>query len=245
MAYSYGTGAAVSIEVMPASVVLVHGLRGRSGDLEPVSRALQGAGYEVSSPDLPGHGSRTDEPFSIGESLVTIAEAAAGSTGSPVLIGQGLGGHLCIQAASITGHAAGVIAVGCGTQALTWILDSYRIAFATHQVLPDQGAALSALAATTFVGGVPRHTRTSTPGQFFDTLGQLDSLNTPAALARLSVPVRLLNGQWDRFRMQERAFLAAARDSALVRQPGVRLAVKIRRPEATATRLIELLQQLP
>lgn len=230
---------------MPAPVVLVHALRGRAADLDPIRAVLESRGHTVHSPNLPGHGDRTDESFAIGESLVTIAEAAADLDGVPVLIGQGLGGHLCIQAASITGDAAAVVAIGCGTQALSWILDSYRIAAASHQVLPDRGAALSALAATTFIGGVPRHTRTSIPGQFFDTLRQLDDLDTPAALRRLTMPARLVNGQYDRFRMQERAFLRAAGTSALVRQPRVRLAAKIRRPDDTGALLADILQQLP
>ena len=206
---------------------------------------LEAAGYFVAVPELPGHGRRSDEPFSIGESLVTIAETAAGFDDEPVLVGQALGGHLSIQVAAITGAAAAVVALGCGTQALTWILDSYRIASAAHQVLPDRGAALSALAATTFVGGVPRHTRLSIPGQFFDTLGHLDALNAPSTLARLEIPVRLVNGQYDRFRMQERAFLSAARDGALVRQAGVRLAAHIRQPAATAMLVDRVIQQLP
>jgi pimeloyl-ACP methyl ester carboxylesterase len=230
---------------MPASVVLVHGLRSRSAELEPVRQLLSEAGHDVVAPDLPGHGLRTHEQFSIGESLVTIAEAANTVGGAPVLIGHALGGHLAVQCASLTGDAAAVIAVGCGTDALGWLLDSYRIASNAHRVLPDRGAALSAMAATTFVGGVPRHTRASVPGQFFDTLGHLDTLDTPGALARLDVPVWLLNGQFDRFRFQERAYLSAAAKATLVRQTGVRLAGRITRPDATARLLERILAQLP
>ncbi len=230
---------------MPASVVLVHGLRGRAHDLDQLRALLEAEGHHVESPDLPGHGSRTDEPFSIGEALITIAEASSGLGGDPVLLGQGLGGHLSIQVAAITKEAAAVVAMGCGTQALTWILDSYRIASAAHQVLPDRGAALSAHAATTFTGGFPRHSRSTIPGQFFDTLSHLEALDTAATLARLQIPVLLLNGQYDRFRMQERAFLRAVPSSALVRQPGVRLAAHVRQPKATAALVDRFLQQLP
>jgi pimeloyl-ACP methyl ester carboxylesterase len=236
-----GADEAGSILAMPVPVVLVHNLRGRATDLLPQRRALEALGHAVSSPDLPGHGSRQKEPFSIGESLVTIADATRSIGSPPVLVGFALGAHLAIACTAVVGGAAGILAIGCGTQALTWLLDSYRIAAASHQVLPDKGAALSSLAATTFIGGVPRHTRTTVPGQFFDTLGQLEALDTPASLAKIEVPVVLLNGQWDRFRMQERAFLAAAPDARLVRQPGVRLAGRVRRPEETNSVIADIL----
>lgn len=218
---------------MPVPVVLVHGLRGRAADLLPQRRALEEAGHVVASPDLPGHGAHQRDVFSIGGSLLAIADAAQSLPSAPVLVGFALGAHLSIACAAVTGGITGVLAIGCGTQALTWLLDSYRIASQSHQLLPDKGAALSSLAATTFIGGVPRHTRTSVPGQFLDTLAHLEALDTPASLAKVEAPVVLLNGQWDRFRMQERAFLVATRDGRLVRQPGVRLAGRVRRPADT------------
>ncbi len=223
---------------MPVPVVLVHDLRGRATDLLPQRHALEESGHVVASPDLPGHGTRQREVFSIGNSLLAIADATQSLPSPPVFVGFALGAHLSIACAAVTGGVSGILAIGCGTQALTWLLDSYRIASQSHQLLPDKGAALSSLAATTFVGGVPRHTRTSVPGQFLDTLGHLEALDTPTSLAEVDAPIVLLNGQWDRFRMQERAFLAATRDGRLVRQPGVRLAGRVRRPTET-NRLIE------
>ncbi len=132
--------------------------------------------------------------------------------------------------------------MGCGTEALGWLLDSYRIAANAHRVLPDQGAALSALASTAFVGSPHR---SPTPERFDDMLGALDAIDTPGALARLTVPVWLVNGQYDRFRFQERAFVAAAAHAMLVRQSGVRLAGSIARPDATFAILEEILAQLP
>jgi pimeloyl-ACP methyl ester carboxylesterase len=230
---------------MPAPIVLVHGLRGRAADLNPQREALEKAGYSVSAPDLPGHGKRTGEQFTMGESLATIAEAARAFERPPVIVGLGLGAHLAIQCASVADVASALIAIGCGTEPLGWLLDSYRVASSSHRILPDGGAALSALAATTFVGGVPRHTRTSIPGQFFDTLGQLDSIDTLGALGRVTVPVRLINGSFDLFRLQERRFIHATADAKLIRQPGVRLASGITQPDRTNDTLLAVLAQLP
>jgi pimeloyl-ACP methyl ester carboxylesterase len=225
--------------------MLIHGLRGRASDLDGLATVLEEAGHAVIAPDLPGHGSRSDDEFTIGESLHVIADSAAGMSTRPLIVGFALGGHLAVQFAAITASAAGVVAVGCGTQALDWFLDSYRIASAAYGAVPDKGAALSSLAATTFVGAVPKHNRGSIPGQFFDTLGQLHALDTPAALARLEVPVWLLNGQYDRFRMQERAFVKSAKTASLVRQRGVRLAGGITKPNETGRLLAEIASQLP
>jgi pimeloyl-ACP methyl ester carboxylesterase len=227
---------------MPTPVVLVHGLRGSSAEWETLHDMLEAHGHRVVAVDLPGHGARIDEPFSIGESLVTVADAVRSLGPATVfVVGRGLGGHLAVECGSLIDTVGGVVAIGCGTQALSWILDSYRIASATtHHMLPDSGATLSSAASSTFVragssGGVA-------PSEHFaDTLRQLDALDTRAALSRLQAPVWLLNGQFDRFRMQERAFLAAASDHRLVRQSGVRLAARFRRPLDTARLLLGIL----
>jgi pimeloyl-ACP methyl ester carboxylesterase len=227
---------------MATPVVLVHGLRGSSAEWETLHDMLEAHGHRVVAVDLPGHGARIDEPFSIGESLVTVADTVRSLGPATVfVVGRGLGGHLAVECGSLIDTVGGVVAIGCGTQALSWILDSYRIASATtHHMLPDSGATLSSAASSTFVragssGGVA-------PSEHFaDTLRQLDALDTRAALSRLQAPVWLLNGQFDRFRMQERAFLAAAADHRLVRQSGVRLAARFRRPLDTARLLLGIL----
>ncbi len=227
---------------MPTPVVLVHGLRGSSAEWSVLRDILEAHGHDVVAVDLPGHGTRIGEPFSIGESLVTVADAARSLGTAPVfVVGRGLGGHLAVECGSLIDTVGGVVAIGCGTQALSWVLDSYRIASTTtHHMLPDSGAAVSSAASSTFVragssGGVA-------PSEHFaDTLRQLDALETGAALSRLQVPVWLLNGQFDRFRMQERAFLSAAADHRLVRQRGVRLAARFRRPMDTARLLLGIL----
>ena len=225
---------------MPATVVMIHGLRGRTDEWMPQRLALEAHGHTVLTPDLPGHGARSREPFSVGEALATVAETVAGCPEPPLLVGRALGAHVAIEVAAGGAAVSGLVAIGCGTEALGWLDDSNRIAFATHQVLPDKGAALGALSATRFSGTVPRHTRTSEPGQFTDTLGRLSSFDTVAALRRIEAPVWLVNGQFDLFRMQERAFLAAARSGTLVRQPGARLARGIRDPRVTAELLVDI-----
>jgi pimeloyl-ACP methyl ester carboxylesterase len=225
---------------MPAAVVMIHGLRGRSGEWMPQRLALEARGHTVLTPDLPGHGARSREPFSVVDALGTVAAAIAGCAGPPLLVGRALGAHLAIEAAAAGAELSGLVAIGCGTQALGWLDDSYRIAYASHQVLPDRGAAIGALSATQFAGTVPRHTRRSEPDQFSDTLRRLSSFDTLGALRRIEAPVWLVNGGFDLFRLQERAMLTAARSATLVRQPGARLAGGIRDPRMTTELLLDL-----
>ncbi|MCU1420397.1 MAG: hydrolase or acyltransferase (alpha/beta hydrolase superfamily)-like protein [Microbacteriaceae bacterium] len=225
---------------MPATVVMIHGLRGRSDEWMPQRLALEARGHTVLTPDLPGHGARSREPFSVGEALATVAETVTGCPEPPLLVGRALGAHVAIEVAAAGAPVRGLVAIGCGTEALGWLDDSNRIAFAAHQVLPDRGAALGALSATRFSGSVPRHTRRSEPDQFLDTLRQLSSFDSVTALRRIDAPVWLVNGQFDLFRMQERAFLAATRSGTLVRQPGARLARGIRDPRMSTQLLLDI-----
>ncbi len=228
---------------MPATVVMIHGLRGRSDEWMPQRLALEARGHTVLTPDLPGHGARRREPFTVAEAVDTVDAAVNGCSEPPLLVGRALGAHVAIEAAASGASVSGLVAIGCGTQALGWLDDSYRIAFATHQVLPDRGAALGALSATRFVGAVPRHTRNTEPDLFADTLGRLSTLDTPGALGRIDAPVWLVNGGFDLFRLEERAFLAAAGRATLVRQPGARLARGIRDPRLVTRLLLDIVEE--
>ncbi|MFM9918334.1 alpha/beta fold hydrolase [Lacisediminihabitans sp. H27-G8] len=101
---------------MPTPVVLVHGLRGSSAEWSVLRDILEAHGHAVVAVDLPGHGTRIGEPFSIGESLVTVADAARSLGTAPVfVVGRGLGGHLAVECGSLIGTVGGVVAIGCGT----------------------------------------------------------------------------------------------------------------------------------
>lgn len=77
-----------------------------------------------------------------------------------------------------------------------------------------------------------------------ESLRQLHTLETPAALKHINAPVWLVNGQFDRLRLQERGFLRAARDGHFIRVPGERLAGGIRDAPAVTRVLISILDTL-
>jgi pimeloyl-ACP methyl ester carboxylesterase len=230
-------------------VALIHGFRGASSDWAPQLLALRDRGNAVYAPDLPGLGERASESFSIGESIATIADTVRTFDSPPLLIGIGVGAHLAIEYAALAGNAdgglAGIAALGCGIRPLGWLLDSYRIASDATQLLPDKGAAVSDRMADIFVRTNARTDAVAPPTERFDeALRQLHTLETPAALRRIDAPVWLVNGQFDRLRLQERGFLRAARDGHFIRVPGERLAGGIRDPQTVTRTLVSILGEL-
>lgn len=223
---------------MPAPVVLVHGLGSSPAEWTAVAEVLRDAGREVLTPELPGHGARAGGAFRVGAAVGELLEAVDACAAAPVLVGRGLGGHLALQAAALPasaeddgehgGTVAAVAAAGIGTEVLGWVLDSYRRADATAALLPDGGAAVDAWAGDAVLDrGSARVADSRILGPALHELAQVDTL---ALLARIVVPFTLINGSRDRFRLQERSLLRAARTGRLVRVHGERYAERIADP---------------
>jgi pimeloyl-ACP methyl ester carboxylesterase len=81
-------------------LILLHGATLNGHMWDPVRRYLDPA-YRVIAPDLPGHGTRRNEPYTV-EAAVAAAVAAAQSVApAPViLVGDSLGGYTSIASAS-------------------------------------------------------------------------------------------------------------------------------------------------
>lgn len=192
---------------MPKPVVLVHDVGSSARDLADVVAAL--APTQVIAPDLPGHGSRVGELVTFQAVTDTIVAACLEASESPIVVGFGVGAHLAVSAAGHTADA--VIAVGCGTEPLSWTLDSYRTASMALFLLPDQGKAVNDTTSQAFGAS-------SSMRELLEALVRVD---IRAGLRRLEVPFYLVNGSRDRFRMQERSLLKAAEQGSLRRVPGM------------------------
>ncbi|WP_341855179.1 alpha/beta hydrolase [Brachybacterium sp. GPGPB12] len=62
---------------MTRSIVLIHAVRSSRTMWKGQVRRLRDRGYEVIAPDLPGHGARRGEPFTLKSALATIDEAVS------------------------------------------------------------------------------------------------------------------------------------------------------------------------
>lgn len=239
-----------------AHVVLVHGLRTSSSMWRRQLEALRRHDIDAVAIDLPGHGRRMSEDFSIDAAMRAIeagvtqaAEEAGEPRRAPVLlVGLSLGGYLAIEfAARHPGLIDGLVAASCGTRPRGVGLAGYRRLAALIGRLPDRGRALNDLMARAFLpaaavedvlaGGVALDVMAP-------VLTAVGDLDPEAALARIDVPVWLVNGRYDHFRFEERRMLRAARDGRLVVVPGATHLVSLARPEEFTAVLLGTVAEL-
>jgi len=235
---------------MPGSVVMLHGLRTSSSMWRVQRLELEALGYTVITPDLPGHGSRMGERFTVDESVRTIERAVAEGGPDTFLVGFSLGGYLALHYAGLEERPVrGILAASCGTQPNRVILGGWRVGAAVIHRFTDRGLALNNFMVRRFIrdpqlandvisGGVALEVMD-------DALRELRVLHLPRSLAAIEQPVWLVNGTLDHFRLQERRYLRAARNGRLVHVPGATHMVSLTRPAAFTRILVEALAQLP
>ena len=205
-------------------------------------RALEAAGHEAIALDLPGHGARFSERFTLEGAVDAIAQAVAAARYPVVVCGFSLGGYTAIHYAGAGNRPiVALIAASCGTRPYRVVVDAWRIAARGIHALPDRGLALNnwavraavhdpELAADVIAGGVALEVMD-------DALRELRALHPVASLARITQPVWLVNGTLDHFRLEERRFLAAAPNGHLVHVRGATHMVSLTRP-AEFTRIM-------
>ena len=220
---------------MPGSVVLVHGLRTSASMWRHQVLELTALGYDVVTPDLPGHGSRMDERFTLAGGVETIDDAVSSAPGPVFVVGFSLGGYLAAHwAASEPRAVGGILAASCGTQPHRVILDVWRLGAGAIHLLPDRGLALNnavvravirdpVYANDVIAGGVALEV-------MHDVLRELRGIRMESALSRIEQPVWLVNGTLDHIRLQERRFLAATRRGTLVHIPRATHMVSLAQP---------------
>ena len=107
---------------------MIHGatLNGRMWDA--VRRSL-GSRWQVLAPDLPGHGARRDEPFTMPGAVATVVAAAQSVAPAPVVLaGDSLGGFTAMAAASAppVSRLKGLVLGGCSANLIGPALRPYR-----------------------------------------------------------------------------------------------------------------------
>ncbi len=235
---------------MAYSVVLVHGLRTSATMWRAQVEALEAAGHEAITVDLPGHGTRMNTRFTLDSAVDTIA-AAVDSAQHPVLLcGFSLGGYTSIHYAGGGDRPiVGLLAASCGTQPYRLVLDGWRLAARVIHRFPDRGLALNnwavravikdpALSDDVLRGGVALEVMD-------DALRELRALHPVSSLQRIEVPVTFVNGTLDHFRLQERRYLAVTPHARLVHVAGATHMVSLARSAEFTRVMMDTLAQLP
>ncbi|WP_404387452.1 alpha/beta fold hydrolase [Humibacillus xanthopallidus] len=197
---------------MEVHLVLVHGSRLASSQWAPQIPLLRDH-VGLTLVDLPGHGSRAGEEFTLDRCVEVIDESLP--TGVPVvLVGHSLGGYAAMAYAARRGDAlSGLVladasatptgpgaAVYRGVAALTDRLGPERMTRVNDRVLrrlypPERIEPVIA-------GG---YDFAPTPAAWREVMTHC----RPAMLHAVACPVLLLNGQFDQFRVGTRAFVRA------------------------------------
>lgn len=206
--------------------------------------ALRNAGHQPVAIDLPGHGARMGERFTVAGAVQAVADAVERESGPVFLCGFSLGGYVSLHYAGLQERPiTGLLAASCGTQPYRVVLDAWRMAARLIHSFPDRGLALNNWAVRAAVrdpdladdvisGGVALEVMD-------DALRELRALHPIASLRQIDKPVWLVNGSLDHFRLEERRYLAAARHGHLVRLPGATHMVSLTRPAAFTRVLLD------
>lgn len=223
---------------MAVQVVLVHGIRTSATMWRSQIVSLRDRGVAAVAVDLPGHGARMAEEFTLAGAFATIDDAVrdAASRGPVLLVGHSMGGLLCTEyvGAEEPPPVAGFVAASCTSLPRGVGLSTYRALARGFDALPDRGMWLTNRMLDRIL---PAHTRDDfgAGGYALDAqdvaLSSLSALDLLVAVQRIHVPLWFVNGQYDQLRVNERLFLRLAPHAELVIVPRTTHHVTVMRPE--------------
>lgn len=233
---------------MQPRLVLVHGTRMDARQWGPYRQLLPDV--EVVAVDLPGHGSRLGERFTLDAAVATIAEAVdgAGPGRRVVLAGHSLGGYMATVYASRYAVRPPLpidelVLVGATADPRSRLSLVYRL-FA--RTLPRVGAERAARGMNRVMGwlGARGEMAELLPGgEAYAALPDawravMDECG-PDLLSRVGCPVLLVNGQLDQMRVHVDRYAAAARQARVVTVPRATHLLPLTHPEELARLLHE------
>ena len=229
-------------------VLLVHGIRASATMWRHQEQTLRAAGYPVLAIDLPGHGKRMGESFTVPAALAALDDGVAHLGGRVLLVGLSLGGYYAMAyAAQHPDRVAGLVAAGCSAVPQGVLLEGYRVLARMIHRLPDRGLWLHETMARRLLP--PAGARDVLAGgaalDVMDAGLRATSTLTPlASLAAYPGPIWLVNGAFDHFRLNERRFLAACRNGEVVVVPGATHLSSLAQPERFTTILLRVAGQV-
>ncbi len=232
------TTTAVGPATAPA-IVFLHGTRLTRGAWAAQLEAL-GTEFRAIAVDLPGHGARAGEPFTLDGATDAVAavirEQAAG--GRAVVVGLSLGGYVAMAlAAREPKRVRGLVLAGATAEPV----GLRSIAYRALAVVLDRfdGPALVRLNTWFFRTRYPASIAEPIVAGGFWSKGGAHALHAlfgqrfAPRLAAYPGPTLILNGEWDLvFRLSAGSFAAAARDARRVRLAGALHLSNLDRPAA-------------
>lgn len=251
----------------PAAVVFVHGVRTSNAIWGRQLAHVRDAGHLAVAVDLPGHGERSGERFTLARAFEILDDAVASFPDDVpvVVVGMSLGGYTSLAyAASHPERLAGVVACACSADPRGKPVALFREAAA---LVDAAGAATRRAlgrvqdvlrAGRSLPGGARASAQLTGAGSFADpqlpgrpawqvvtdVLHELAGRSSRADLSSAKVPVWLINGQRDHLRLDEKRYLDTAPGTALVVVPRAGHDVNLDAPDAFNAALTRALGDL-
>jgi pimeloyl-ACP methyl ester carboxylesterase len=171
-------------------IVFVHGVRSSADIWRHQVAEMTADGHPCRTVDLPGHGARLDERFTLEAAQDAIDEAVRSCASPPLLVGLSLGGYSSLAyAAGHQGRLAGLVLAACTAEVRSLPVDLYR-RVSDRVVRLAQGPGTTWDVVTDMLASMRHHS-------FLDDM------------RRLHRPVWLVNGRRDLMRLDERRYVAA------------------------------------
>jgi pimeloyl-ACP methyl ester carboxylesterase len=231
------------------AVLLVHGIRTSASMWRRQLEDLADAGVVADAVDLPGHGRRIGEAFTLDAAIEAIDDAVDRLGGRVVLVGLSLGGYLSIAyAAHRADKVALLVASSCLTLPQGAGLAGYRALARLIRRLPDRGRLLNDTTARLFVGREAAQD-IGAGGVALDVMDDtLAAIGRTRPLADLSAypgPVWFVTGALDHFRLDERRFRAVRPEAPVLVVPRASHLVSLVAPEAFTRIVLDAVAAAP
>ncbi|MZD09990.1 alpha/beta fold hydrolase [Streptomyces sp. SID5785] len=219
-------------------IVFVHGTRFSAGQWSAQLEELKNE-FPVSAIDLPGHGERSAEPWSLRAATEIIAAAVdAFGRGPALVVGHSLGGYAALEFARLCPERLqGLVLAGASASTRgPWAVPYRTVARLVPRLPADRLARLNdrallrryprAVVEATVRSGYAFHTL---PDAWGEVLGRFDA----DAMRQVKAPVLILNGEKDTvFRSGERDFARAHPRARVELIPRARHLANFDAPEA-------------
>lgn len=224
-------------------IVLVHGIRLSGACWSAVAEHVV-AERPVTTVDLPGHGARRGERFTLAAAVEAVHESIDRAGGRAVLVGHSLGGFVSTAAAAADPErVAGLIVAGASYPPDRGLSMPFTVMHKGLSSRPDSGDRISrrifeAVLPTRVANDIGRGGIATEV--IPDVIAALRDYDLTANLGSYPGPVWLVNGARDHFRLGEQQSLAACKQGRLLVVPRAGHYFPLAQPLAFARLILDL-----